>query len=121
MTYRDCLACEKDGTKPKRGKGIRLVFDPMMTMPGPPTIEGHRLGAELVADLVRDLGFKDTMAGWHLTREELLVACWWAGDYGPRRYRKAWGKWAQAARQHLWYGCINITDPPAVTAGKGTG
>lgn len=123
MSYRDCLGCEKAGTKPKRGKGIRLVFDPQITMPGPPTIEGHRLSAEFMARRVRVCGITEEMDDYQLTREELLVVCWWAGEFGSRRLRKCWGGWAQIAHQHLWHGCINIPDPPmeTVSASASTG
>ena len=112
MSYRDCLACEDANTKPKRGKGVEIVFDPRITLPGPPTIGGYRNSAELAADRVRAFGIKSVMRDYQLTREGVLTACWWAGEYGPRRFRKAWGDWARIAAHHLWYGCINITDPP---------
>ncbi len=112
MSYRDCLGCEKAGTKPKRGKGITVVFDPRMMMPGPPTIEGHRLGAESMAAWVWKFGIASGMSDYELSREELLVACWWAGRFGPRKWRKRWEQWAMVLGQHLWYGCIQTADPP---------
>lgn len=112
MSYRDCLACERMNTKPKRGKGTLVVFDPRMTMPGPPTIEGHRLGAEFMAARVWKFGVASEMDDYMLRREELLVTCWWAGQFGPRKWRKRWGDWATIAGWHLWYGCIQVEDPP---------
>ena len=112
MSYRDCLPCRENGTKPKRGWGERLVFDPRLIMPEPPTIEGHGLGAELVARRVYALGVNEQIDDYELTREQLLIACWWAGLYGPRSLRRVFGEWAQTAGRHLWYGCIQIPDPP---------
>lgn len=112
MSYKDCLACKEAGTKPKRGVGKRLVIDPRITMSGPPTIEGHRLGAEFMARRVYALGLQEQMEDYALTREELLVACWWAGTYGPRTMKKALGEWAARAGHHLWYGCIQIPESP---------
>ena len=112
MSYRDCLACKETGTKPKKGRGLRLVFDPGMVMPGPPTLEGHRLGAEFMAGRVYVLGLKTQQDDYELSREHLLVACWWAGTYGPRSFKKVWKEWAELAGDHLWYGCIQIPDPP---------
>ena len=114
MGYRDCFRCKEAGTKPKRAKGIRLVCDPRMTMPGPPTIENHRLGAEFMAEYVYALGIDYAAWAYELTREELIVACWWVGEYGDRRtiLVKALSEWADIAAGHLWYGCLNIPDPP---------
>ena len=112
MGYRDCLACKEAGTKPKRGLNVRLVFDPRITMPGSPTLEGHGLGAEFMAKRVYALGLRDQIDDYELTREQLLVCCWWAGTYGPRSLKKAFGTWAKTAGWHLWHGCINVEDPP---------
>ena len=112
MPWVDCSACQRAGQSPIQGKGVRIVFDPGIQMPGPPTIEGHRLGAEFIADIVFAHGFKDAQDDYELTREELLLACWWAGLWGPRKWKTRWGEWAKAVNAHLWYGCINIPDPP---------
>lgn len=112
MGYRDCLACKEAGAEPKKGAGKRLVFDPRITLPGVPSLEKHRLGAEFMARRVYALGIADQMDDYEVSREELLVACWWAGLYGPRSLRKAFGKWAEVAGWRLWYGCIQIADPP---------
>ena len=111
MSYRDCLACNEAGTKPKRGVGIRVVHDPAVRS-GAPTIENHGLEAEFMARRVLKFGVASEMEDYELTREEVLVACWWAGAYGSRRLRKALGEWARIAGWHLWYRCISIPDPP---------
>ena len=112
MSYRDCLACVNAGTKPKRGHRAVVVFDPTIQMPGCPTINGHRLGADFIASQVWFSGIVEALRSYELSREELLVACWWAGSFGSRRMRKAFGEWATVAGHHLWYRCINIAEPP---------
>ena len=115
MSYRNCLACKEAGTKPKRGGSARLVFNPAITLPGPPTLEGDRLGAAFMATRVMHNGLAAEQHDYELTREQLLVVCWWAGLYAPqRRLRKHFGEWAELAARHLWYQCIQIPDPPVI-------
>ena len=112
MSWKDCFPCHKVGTRPKRGKGTNIVFNPQIQMPGTPTIEGHRLAADFMAARVWKFGIDSEMDDYQLRREELLVACWWAGAFGPRKFKKRWGEWAEVAGMHLWYGCVQISDPP---------
>ena len=112
MSYRDCLACKEAGTKPKRGQGITIVYDPGIQIPGTPTVQGHRISAEQVAGGAYRQGITEEMGDYDLTREEVLAACWWAGLFGPRRLRKVFEAWAVQAGHHLWYQCIQIPDPP---------
>ena len=114
MSYRDCLACKETGTKPKRGAGIRVVHHPAVRF-GRPTIENHGLEAALLTRRVLKFGVASEMADYQLTREEVLVACWWSGTYGSRRLREALGEWAGTAGTHLWYRCISIPDPPTLS------
>ena len=113
MTYQSCLACKAAGSDPLEGAGVTVSYDPGITMPGTPTIGGHRLAARVVAALVLKRGVQDVMDDYYaLTREEVLVACWWSGLYGPPKLRKALKAWATIAGWHLWYRCIQIEDPP---------
>ena len=112
MSYKDCLACKEAGTKPTPGKGVCIVYDPTIQMPGTPTIQGHRLSAQQIASRVLKFGIEDEMDDYQLTREEALVACWWGGLHGPRRLRQALRAWAENAGWHLWYQCASIPDPP---------
>ena len=113
MSYLNCLACKEAGTKPKRGKLPNVIYDPRVKMAGTPTIEGTRHSVELAATRVYRWGIRDfNVTKWDIPHDALLVACWWAGTYGPRKFRKAWGEWAAIAGQHLWYGCVRIPDPP---------
>lgn len=84
-------------------------------MPGAPTVGDTRLGAETVAAIVWEHGIKEVLAWYpdYLSREGALVACWWAGRYSrKRKWKERFGTWAEQADGHLWYGCINIPDPP---------
>lgn len=110
-----CLPCKSAGRRPIYGSGeVEIVFNPRMVMPGPPTISNHRLGAEFMAERFYALGMESEREDYMLTREEVLVACWWAGTYGPHKFRKVWGEWAKIAGHHLWYSCIRIDYPPTL-------
>lgn len=117
-TRSGCLACAENGKRTKRGAGVRIVFDPGIQMPGTPTIEGHRISAEQVAGIVTYYGGLDNseIKAYGITREEQIAACWWAGLWGPRRYRKLLGAWAEQAGRHLWYRCINVPNIRAALA-----
>ncbi len=112
MSYRDCTACKEAGTKPARGRGLVVSFDPRIQMPGTPTVQGHRIAAETVAMRAYHDGVKPVMEDYVLPREAVLVACWWAGLFGPRRTRRIFRESAEMAGRHLWYRCIRIPDPP---------
>ena len=112
MRYRNCLACKTAGTLPKRGKGSAVVYDPRITAGGTPTLQGRGLAVEHVAIRAFKFGVLEPMEDFELSREEVIVACWWSGLYGARRLRKLFGTWAVIAGQHLWYSCIQIPDPP---------
>ena len=117
MSNSGCLTCKNLGTRARRGKGVTIVFNPRIQMPGTPTIEGHRLAAEHMASRAVKFGVEKMMDDYQLEREQVLVACWWAGQWGPRRLKKILKSWSEEeAGPHLWYGCIHITDPPRVEA-----
>ena len=107
----ECLSCRQAGRRPKRGEGVRIVYDPGIQMPGTPTIGGHRIAAEQMAAYLYEYGIEEAN-DWDLTHEELITACWWAAKWGPRRYKLAWKEWGEMANLHLWYGCINVPLPP---------
>ena len=117
MSYQDCLSCKDAQATPAPAKGVCIVYDPAIQMPGTPTIQDRRIAAVSMAEavMVEPHGVADVMRGWRLSREEVLVACWWAGRFGPRRFR-VWRQWAEDAGSHLWYRCINIPDPPPQAA-----
>jgi uncharacterized protein (DUF433 family) len=57
---------------------------------------------------------------YHLTRPDVLVACWYVGQYGlpesPRRWRTALREWAAEVGQAMWDASTcdyeAIPDPP---------
>ena len=115
MSCFKCFACEEAGTQPKKAKGHRLMINPRIFMAEPPTIEGHRLGAEFMARRVYSVGIEEALKDYDVDREELLLCCWWAGSrYNPRwtKLKRALRDWSSMAAPHLWYGCIQIPDPP---------
>ena len=91
---------------------LRIIYDPAIQITGTPTIEGHSLPAEHMASHFFELGEEEAQDDYGLTREELIVACWWAAHWGPRKFRKAWKEWGERAGSHLRYGCINVPLPP---------
>ena len=114
MSYDSCTACKEAGTNPIRGANVHIVYDPAIQMPGTPTIAGHRLAARHMAERAVIFGIEEQMQGYDLTREEILVACWWAGQWGSRKLKKILGEWSKMAGRHLWYQCVNIPDPPMI-------
>ena len=114
MSYQDCLACREAGTTPRKGRGLVLTINPAYLRHGTPT-NRHGLSAEWLALMVWQwgIGNEELRHGWpHFTREEQLLACWWAGQYGPRKWRQRFREWSDLAGGHLWHGCISIPDPP---------
>lgn len=113
MTDR-CYACEDKGQKPKMVELPRLYIDPQYQRHGLPCNE-HGLSAEWLAGYVWSFGIdsEELRHGWpEFTTAEQLVACWWAGRFGTRTWRKRLGVWAEEANRHLWHGCVAIPDPP---------
>jgi hypothetical protein len=104
---------------------------------GEPCIGGHRLPVEMVCDAVWSAGVEQAIDLWCLARQEVLVACWYAGvgypvrlhnnrsEYRPYRgpWRKRWGTWAADVHQALWSVTTvdydAIADPPTALADDG--
>lgn len=61
---------------------------------GQPCLDGTRLPALQMADNYRTDG--EVVLDWYegLTRDGLLVCCWYAALYGPKRFR-VWRSWAR--------------------------
>lgn len=112
MSFADCTSCKEAGTTPLEGLRLRVVYDPTIQVPGSPTIEDRRISAEAVANRAWESGIEGACYNWDLGREEVIVACWWAGLFGPSRLRNLYRAWAEIAGAHLWYGCIQVPDPP---------
>ncbi len=72
---------------------------------GRPCIGGHRLSVDLIADLW--WGGSSAVAiqrDYAITREQIVVACWYVARYGTRMWRRRWGRWETDVFQRLWNG-----------------
>lgn len=96
-----------------------VAVDPGMKF-GEPTIGGTGIAVDVVAGMVWAGETVDTVAweysgsGWTVTREQVLVACWFVATHGnSRRWRKRWKAWAEQAHQHMHAGDWDkVVDPP---------
>jgi uncharacterized protein (DUF433 family) len=107
-----CGICGKDTVKIEPS---RVVFNPMVAMPGMPTIDDNRIGVLTIGKVAWEHGIAYVHGPEmypHLRREQVITACWWLGTYGAKAWRKRWDKWAWLAYQHLWYGCGNVPELP---------
>lgn len=43
----------------------------------------------------------DACDEYDVTRPELLIACWWLGWYGPKKWRRRWKAWADQWHEAL--------------------
>ena len=114
MSYLDCAACLEAGTAPVESQGLAVKYDPRYQRHGLPTNE-HGMSAAWLASMVWHYGLNalNLSDDWpEYTREEQVVACWWAGRFGTLEYRQRFGAWAKLADRHLWHGCCAVPDPP---------
>ena len=101
-----------------------VTFMPGMRS-GQPTIGGTRLPLITVLNGLWAGGVEYTMQGWLCTREQCLVAAWFAVLYGiddlptpknrrrGRIWQKRFGGWANLYSGALWSGKLDqIPDPP---------
>jgi uncharacterized protein (DUF433 family) len=56
-------------------------------------IAGMLLAGEDMATVADEFG---------LTRADVLVACWYLGMFGSRRWRRLWRDWAERAGKAMW-------------------
>lgn len=111
-----CLRCREARQRPKYVELPLLVFDPQRVMAGPmPLIANHRLSADMICAYAYGYGGigNSEVEAYDVTAAEQIMACWWAGLYGSRKWKKRLGTWAEVAGQHLWYGCVNVPPLPA--------
>lgn len=96
----------------------RIVYDPAVSMPGQPTLEDHRMGAQFIAELAWHQGLQYISENYpQLTRWDVLVCCWWVGRFDRRKvWRQRFHEWAEEAFGHLWYCCDGAGDPPTAVA-----
>lgn len=102
-----------------------ITFSPGMRS-GCPTIGGTRLPLVTVLHGLWHGGVEYTREGWGPSREQCLVAAWFAGIYGidtqPTRkgrrrggvWRQRFGAWAQEHYGAMWAGEFDkVPDPPS--------
>lgn len=59
-------------------------------------------------------GTEAVMEQFGATREEVIVACWWAALYGPTEMRHVFGTWVSQWSLHLHSHCGNVPNPPTI-------
>jgi uncharacterized protein (DUF433 family) len=97
-------------TPEQRAPSPYVSIDPKLKF-GQPCIHGHRITAEQIADRYWDLGEDmqgEILEAYDLTRAEVIVCCYWACEYGPRRWKKRWktwltATWANTREDHGWW------------------
>lgn len=98
---------------PAEPRRPHVSVDPQMRS-GRPCVNGTRIPAEALAGYVAagdDVGF--VAEQYNLTREAVLVACWYQATYGKGRWRKRWGEWAEDSHSAMWHGLwADVDDPP---------
>lgn len=55
---------------------------------------------------------EDAATDYGLTRPQVLVACWWLGTYGTKRWRDRFGTWARSVEGEFQYRRYDVADPP---------
>lgn len=92
-----------------------IVIDPAQNF-GTPAIAHTRTPVETIAGpLTAGDTIATVMAEYGLRRGDLLTACWYMGTFGPRRWRRMWGGWAEQVHPALWARDPDydaIPDPP---------
>lgn len=86
---------------------------------GSPCIMGTRITTEAAAGLAWSSGIAAALECWpHVTREQILGACWYEVTHGNRRrWRKRYGDWATEWSQQIWEGrWTEVSEPPRAEA-----
>lgn len=88
-----------------------VTTDPAVRF-GYPTMRG--VPVEAIAEHVWEGSSLDSIAeDFGLTREQVLVACWYQGIHGTRAWRQRWKSWATEAHKELWHSRYDVPDPPS--------
>jgi uncharacterized protein (DUF433 family) len=74
--------------------------DPAMRF-GQPIVRGAPV--DILGEMVWNGDTVDEVAAEYVVdRADVLVACWYLGLHGPKRWRKRWREWALKAHEQLW-------------------
>lgn len=92
-----------------------VSIDPAMRF-GRPCLNHTRIPVEVVADhfLAGD-PIDRICADYQLSRGDILIACWYLGQYGDVEYRDRWSAWSSHVAETLWHSTVDYTqvpDPP---------
>lgn len=83
---------------------------------GRPCLNLTRITTETVAGCVLagdNVDFVAEQYAPHLTRADVLLACWYQARYGAKLWRGPWAGWAQTVHADMWHGRWDaVTDPP---------
>lgn len=93
--------------------GAFVSIDPQMRS-GRPCVNGTRIQAEVIAGYVAAGDDVTWIAeAYNLTREAVLVACWYQAMYERGKWRKHWQQWARDQHDAMWEGrWADVEDPP---------
>lgn len=89
-------------------------FDPAQCF-GYPMVKGASV--EAVAGMVWAGEPVDVVAeDYDIDRADVLVACWYMGLHGSKKWRKRWRDWVLTAHERMWWASTcdytSIPDPP---------
>lgn len=80
---------------------------------GEPCLNGTRLPLWCITGMVWAGEPVDVTAeDYDVTVPDVLVACWWMGTHGSKKWRKRWGAWAEAVHGELWHSRHDVPPPP---------
>jgi uncharacterized protein (DUF433 family) len=85
-----------------------VVADPTRC-DGAPTLVGTRIQTHDIADTVWWRGVPTATTEWDLTRDDVILACWYQAHHGYRR----WAQWANTNKTGFWARPFDqVPDPP---------
>lgn len=95
-----CLTWLSDAmTADEKAPGSYVVIDPRMKS-GAPTLRGHRLDAEMIAERYWDLGEhldSEILDAYEISRADVLACCFYVASFGARTWRTRWKAWLDAS------------------------
>ena len=108
----DCSACEQAGTTPTPFESPPLIVSPTIGR-GQPTFGTSTLGARFIAKGVYEGGVEQVCENYpFLSANQILLACWWMGTGGSKKWLRRWGEWALDAGLHMLHDCGTFPYPP---------
>jgi hypothetical protein len=94
-------------------EGPQITIDPGK-LSGAPCIDGHRIEAELVAQVVVHHGWQEARSMWELSRPQCIVCCWFVSEYRSRtKAGKHLADWSATNFKQIWGSeWDKVPDPP---------